>query len=77
MSCVFGQSLYTIPAAWVLSIAPHFYSISLGGKQFDNKNPRAYVQSLEKNQTLDNGMSLWFNHVIHPRRELPSSEATL
>jgi uncharacterized MAPEG superfamily protein len=47
------QSLYTIPAAWVLSIAPHFYAASLGGKKFDNKQPRTYTSSLSSDQTVD------------------------
>ncbi|KAE9972049.1 hypothetical protein EG327_009607 [Venturia inaequalis] len=46
-------SLYTIPAAWILSIAPHFYAASLGGKKFDNKSPRLYTSSLASDQTLD------------------------
>ncbi|KAF4548639.1 Hypothetical protein D9617_26g078510 [Elsinoe fawcettii] len=44
-------SLYTIPAAWVLSIIPHFYAASLG--KFDNKNPRAYVRDTENDQSVD------------------------
>ncbi len=37
-----NYSLYAIPAAWVLSIAPHFYAVSLANKvsKFDNTNPR-------------------------------------
>ncbi|QDS76246.1 hypothetical protein FKW77_001055 [Venturia effusa] len=46
-------SFYTIPAAWVLSIAPHFYAASLGGKKFDNRNPRTYIPSLASDQTFD------------------------
>ncbi|TID13833.1 hypothetical protein E2P81_ATG01763 [Venturia nashicola] len=46
-------SLYTIPAAWVLAIAPHFYAASLGGNKFDNKSPRTYTSSLASDQTLD------------------------
>ncbi|KAF1363320.1 hypothetical protein EJ07DRAFT_163193 [Lizonia empirigonia] len=44
-------SLYAIPAAWVLSIAPHFYAASLG--KFDNKNPRTYTRDTEGDQTID------------------------
>lgn len=47
------QSLYTIPAAWVVAIAPHFYAASLGGKTFDNRSPRTYTASLKDTQTLD------------------------
>ncbi|KAF2758380.1 hypothetical protein EJ05DRAFT_499904 [Pseudovirgaria hyperparasitica] len=44
-------SLYTIPAAWVLSIAPHFYAASLG--KFDNKQPRTYTKDSESDQSID------------------------
>jgi len=46
-------SLYTIPAAWVLSIAPHFYAMSLSGKKFDARTPRQLISSLENDQTVD------------------------
>jgi uncharacterized MAPEG superfamily protein len=45
------QSLYAIPAAWILSIAPHFYAASLG--KFDNKNPRTYTRDTEGDQSID------------------------
>ncbi|KAJ4397800.1 hypothetical protein N0V93_002037 [Gnomoniopsis smithogilvyi] len=48
-----NYSLYTIPAAWVVAIAPHFYAASLGGKAFDNRSPRTYTSSLKDNQALD------------------------
>ncbi|KAJ4336776.1 hypothetical protein N0V87_005169 [Didymella glomerata] len=44
-------SLYAIPAAWILSIAPHFYAASLG--KFDNKNPRTYTRDTEGDQSID------------------------
>ncbi|KAI5361849.1 Putative membrane-associated, eicosanoid/glutathione metabolism (MAPEG) protein [Septoria linicola] len=44
-------SLYTIPAAWILSIAPHFYAASLG--KFDNKNPRTYIKESSGDQSID------------------------
>ena len=44
-------SLYTIPVAWVLSIAPHFYAASLG--KFDNKNPRTYTREIDGDQAVD------------------------
>jgi hypothetical protein len=47
------QSLYTIPAAWVLSIAPHFYAASLG--KFDNKQPRTYTREIDGDQSVDKG----------------------
>ncbi|KAJ4415141.1 hypothetical protein N0V82_007511 [Gnomoniopsis sp. IMI 355080] len=48
-----NYSLYTIPAAWVVAIAPHFYAASLGGKTFDNRSPRTYTSSLKDTQSLD------------------------
>lgn len=47
------QSLYTIPAAWVLAIAPHIYATTLGGSKFDNTCPRTYTSSLEADATID------------------------
>ncbi|KAJ4324318.1 hypothetical protein N0V94_001376 [Neodidymelliopsis sp. IMI 364377] len=44
-------SLYAVPAAWALSIAPHFYAASLG--KFDNKNPRTYTRDTEGDQSID------------------------
>ncbi|KAL6711898.1 hypothetical protein ACN47E_002941 [Coniothyrium glycines] len=44
-------SLYAVPAAWVLSIVPHFYAASLG--KFDNKNPRTYTQDTKSDQSID------------------------
>ncbi|KAL1306396.1 hypothetical protein AAFC00_005103 [Neodothiora populina] len=44
-------SLYCIPAAWVLSIIPHFYAASLG--KFDNKYPRGYIKAVEADQAVD------------------------
>lgn len=46
-------SLYTIPAAWLLCILPHFYAISLAGKSFDNRSPRTLAETLKNDQTLD------------------------
>jgi uncharacterized MAPEG superfamily protein len=51
-------SYYTIPAAWVLSIAPHVYATSLHDSKspetkFDNCSPRTLVPSLDRNQSLD------------------------
>ncbi|GAB7357383.1 hypothetical protein MBLNU459_g8323t1 [Dothideomycetes sp. NU459] len=48
-----NYSLYTIPAAWVLSTAPHIYAAALGGKRFDNRSPRGFTSSLKDDQTLD------------------------
>jgi len=49
----YNLSLYTIPAAWVLAMVPHFYAISLAGKKFDDKHPRGFTASLKDDQTLD------------------------
>ncbi|MCJ1257921.1 hypothetical protein MMC24_005749 [Lignoscripta atroalba] len=50
-------SLYTIPVAWALSLAPHVYAVSLyqsaSSKSFDNTKPRALVTKLPEDQTLD------------------------
>jgi uncharacterized MAPEG superfamily protein len=50
-------SLYTIPAAYILAIAPHFYSIatyeSTTSKKFDNRHPRSLPHQLEADQALD------------------------
>ncbi|KAF2430677.1 hypothetical protein EJ08DRAFT_633411 [Tothia fuscella] len=48
-----NYSLYTIPLAWALAIAPHMYAASLGGSKFDNTAPRTYTSSLKEDQTLD------------------------
>ena len=49
-------SLYTVPAAWVLCIAPHIYSVQLfqnATSKFDNKQPRFLVQSVVESQNID------------------------
>ncbi|EME44514.1 hypothetical protein DOTSEDRAFT_72102 [Dothistroma septosporum NZE10] len=46
-----NYSLYSIPAMWILSIAPHFYAASLG--KFDNKQPRTYTKDTEGEQSID------------------------
>lgn len=46
-------SLYSVPAAWLLSIAPHFYAASLG--KFDNKNPRTYTREADSDQSISKG----------------------
>ncbi|KAF1355452.1 hypothetical protein BDV97DRAFT_387509 [Delphinella strobiligena] len=46
-------SYYTVPAVWVLSIAPHFYAAKLAGNKFDNRNPRGLKEVLAADQTLD------------------------
>jgi uncharacterized MAPEG superfamily protein len=52
-----NYSLYTIPAAWLLSILPHSYAIMLysrsAHKRFDNCHPRSLTSKLEGDQTID------------------------
>jgi uncharacterized MAPEG superfamily protein len=52
-----NYSFYTIPAAWLLSILPHFYAIILysrsSHKRFDNRHPRSLISKLEGDQTID------------------------
>lgn len=50
-------SFYTVPLAWLLSIAPHFYAIAThdakSSKKFDITQPRSLTASLDQNQSLD------------------------
>ncbi|EPQ26103.1 uncharacterized protein PFL1_06311 [Pseudozyma flocculosa PF-1] len=48
-------SFYTIPAAWALAIAPHFYAVSLSKGKFTNSSPRQYLADIIKkeNKTAD------------------------
>jgi uncharacterized MAPEG superfamily protein len=51
-------SFYTIPAAWVLAIAPHVYATSLHDaksptQKFNPCSPRTLVPSLDSNPSLD------------------------
>ena len=50
LSSTTNLSLYAIPAAWVLSIAPHFYAASLfeglPSSSWDNTNPRGQLSKL-------------------------------
>ncbi|KAJ9639601.1 hypothetical protein H2204_003671 [Knufia peltigerae] len=54
-------SYYTVPAAWVVSLIPHFYAIarydrvSKAGK-FDRVNPRLFVASVEDNKTIESSL---------------------
>eukprot|EP01111_Echinosteliopsis_oligospora_P018371 TRINITY_DN838_c0_g1_i1.p1 TRINITY_DN838_c0_g1~~TRINITY_DN838_c0_g1_i1.p1 ORF type:complete len:167 (-),score=33.21 TRINITY_DN838_c0_g1_i1:57-536(-) len=47
---------YAIPAAWVISIVPHFYAIRLftksSGKEFDNANPKDLLPSTKSNPLI-------------------------
>lgn len=42
-----------IPAAWILSIAPHIYASRLAGKKFDNRAPRGFVETIKHDQSID------------------------
>lgn len=46
-----NYSLYCVPAAWVLSILPHFYAASVAGRggKFDNTNPNTNPRNAAKN----------------------------
>src|SRR5271163_4240893 len=51
-------SFYTVPAAWVLCIAPHIYAVKLHDrtsptKKVDKINPRTLLPSLDANEALD------------------------
>jgi hypothetical protein len=46
-----------IPAAWVIALLPHLYAAGLS-KSFDNRNPRSYINSIEKDQGIDKAVSL-------------------
>lgn len=51
-------SLYTIPAMWVVSFAPHFYAARLyesaTKKSFPITAPRTLITKLDADQSLDN-----------------------
>jgi uncharacterized MAPEG superfamily protein len=61
-----NYSFYAVPAAWVLSIVPHLYAISVhdsnskAGK-FDNTQPRSLTKKIESDQTLDKATK---DHII-------------
>lgn len=50
-------SLYTIPAAWVLSLLPHVYATQLyekaSSRSFDLTQPRSLTASIASDQTID------------------------
>jgi len=45
-------SLYTIPVAYVLALAPHAYAVN-ASKTYDLRSPRTYSKLLEHDQTID------------------------
>lgn len=50
-------SLYTVPVAWVLCLAPHIYAAKLYEKatsrQFDTREPRSLIKTVAENQSVD------------------------
>ncbi len=50
-------SLYTIPVAWLLCLAPHIYATQLyqraSSRQFDNRQPRSLVKTVSENSSID------------------------
>ena len=52
-------SFYSIPIAWLISLAPHIYATTLHdarsspSNKFDNSSPRKLIPSLSSNQSLD------------------------
>ncbi|KAK4106386.1 hypothetical protein N658DRAFT_17281 [Parathielavia hyrcaniae] len=46
-------SYYTIPAAFILCMAPHAYAIKLANKNYDLGNPRKTIEHCAKDTTLD------------------------
>lgn len=50
-------SLFTIPLAWALCLAPHVYATQLyqhaSSRQFDNCTPRSLIKIVTDNQTID------------------------
>lgn len=52
-----NYSLYTIPAAWGLSLVPHLYAAHLYQKAtsrtFDNRHPRSLTKIVAEDQSID------------------------
>lgn len=51
-------SLYTIPLAYILALAPHAYAVTLyessSKKKFDMRHPRGMTAKLSQDQSIDN-----------------------
>lgn len=41
-----NYSYYSIPAAWVVAMLPHFYAVGLAGDKFKNTSPRQMFADL-------------------------------
>ncbi|KAK0515028.1 hypothetical protein JMJ35_002407 [Cladonia borealis] len=65
-------SLYTIPLAYILALAPHVYAVTLyessTKKKFDMKHPRGMTSKLSQDQSIDNATKGSF-----PPKTLPQS----
>ena len=50
-------SFYTIPAAWILALAPRLYATTVyessSSKKFDRKSPRTFTAKCEGDQSID------------------------
>ncbi|GAB7354896.1 hypothetical protein MBLNU459_g5531t3 [Dothideomycetes sp. NU459] len=46
-------SLYAIPIAWALALAPRVYAAQLVGDKFDRTSPRTYTSDLKNDQSFD------------------------
>ncbi|ERF76253.1 hypothetical protein EPUS_04330 [Endocarpon pusillum Z07020] len=50
-------SLYTVPFAWALCLAPRVYATQLyekaSSRQFDNREPRSFTKMVMENQSID------------------------
>lgn len=51
-------SLYTIPIAYILALAPHVYAITLyessSKRKFDMRHPRGMTSKVTQDQSIDN-----------------------
>ncbi|KAL2753351.1 hypothetical protein ACRALDRAFT_1083007 [Sodiomyces alcalophilus JCM 7366] len=48
-----GLALYTIPAAFVLALAPNMYAAVLGRSHMDSHEPRRLLQRVEQDESID------------------------
>lgn len=52
-------SLYTVPFAWALCLAPRVYATQLyqkaSSRKFDNRQPRSLTKTVMENQSIDSG----------------------
>lgn len=59
-----NMSLFTIPLAWMLSIAPHWYASLLyrkaSARKIDSRQPRALINIVAENQSIDSATKARF-----------------